>query len=122
MSTNETAARFVATHWRDAILRLPPEDICRAYSHPLAMVLAALDGETDPLQLGIEPYAHKAFNDALARETLRERQRRALSTEEVLRQAMAAISVRLVSADGAHVFNSETALADLAHSIDVRRG
>jgi len=49
-------ARAVATVWRDAGLRYlsrdPAWSLC---THPLNMVLAALDGETDPDQLGCPP-------------------------------------------------------------------
>jgi hypothetical protein len=47
-------ARMVATSWSDAAMRwgsLPMEG--RVCAHPLACVLAALDGETDPVELGI---------------------------------------------------------------------
>lgn len=49
-------ARLVATSWRDAAMRwgdLPMEG--RVSAHPLACVLCALEGETDPLELGISP-------------------------------------------------------------------
>lgn len=54
-------ARFVANHWRVGVLS---GDICgtKAFaSHSLCMVLAALDGETDPVELGLLPEAHEAF-------------------------------------------------------------
>lgn len=48
-------ARIVADHWRVAAMEggdsLVP---WRLAAHPLCCVLAALDGETDPRQLGIE--------------------------------------------------------------------
>lgn len=44
-------ARVVAEHWRDAMMRDPD---LRFAAHPLACVLAAMDGETDPAQLGVE--------------------------------------------------------------------
>lgn len=52
-------ARFVADHWRDSMLDGPSETLWAA--HPLAMVLAALDGETDPIQCGIAPAARDAW-------------------------------------------------------------
>lgn len=57
------AARFVAEHWRDAFMTL--DGPARVGCHPLAMVLAALDGETDPVELGIAATAHVAFRAAL---------------------------------------------------------
>lgn len=60
-------ARFVAEHWRDAMLNGRPE--YRWVAHPLAMVLAALDGETDPDQCGIDPRAHEAFRALVGTET-----------------------------------------------------
>lgn len=44
-------ARFVATYWRD---RCMETDTTRWGAHPLAMTLAALDGERDLSQLGVE--------------------------------------------------------------------
>ena len=41
--------RLVAEAWRDAALQWPDPIV----AHPLVMVLTALDGETDPVQLGI---------------------------------------------------------------------
>ncbi len=55
-ATNERA-RFVADHWRLAAMK---HDKTFA-AHALCMVLAALDGETDPRMLGIDPEAHEAF-------------------------------------------------------------
>lgn len=46
------AARIVATYWRDHMM--DGGDLTRFAAHPLAMVLAALDGETDPVQLGVD--------------------------------------------------------------------
>ncbi len=46
------AARIVATHWRDQMMAA--DGVLRGCAHPLAMVLAALDGETDPVQLGVD--------------------------------------------------------------------
>lgn len=43
------AARFVADHWRRHALA---SDVPLA-AHPLCMVTAALDGETDPAQCGV---------------------------------------------------------------------
>lgn len=40
--------------------------------------------------------------------------------ERALREALAANDLTLWSKSGAHVFNSETAIRDLAHSIEVR--
>lgn len=57
------AARFVAEHWRDAFMAL--DGPARVGCHPLAMVLAALDGETDPVQLGISEDQHAAFRAVL---------------------------------------------------------
>ena len=51
-------ATVVATYWRDAFMDL--DGPLRAGAHPLAMVLAALDGETEPAQLGIEDDAPAA--------------------------------------------------------------
>lgn len=51
---NVQRARFTAEHWRDALL----EDREAAWAaHPLAMVLAALDGADDPTECGISPTA-----------------------------------------------------------------
>jgi hypothetical protein len=44
-------ARIVAEYWRDEMMEA--DGPLRACSHPLAMVLAALDGETEPAQMGI---------------------------------------------------------------------
>ncbi len=59
MSEAELYARAVATIWRDsAMKRIEAGDSLWAMvSHPLALVLAALDGETDPLALGVSPDA-----------------------------------------------------------------
>jgi hypothetical protein len=47
-------AQIVGEYWRDSIMA---DDGLRAtgMSHPVAMVLAALDGETEPVQMGIPP-------------------------------------------------------------------
>lgn len=65
-------AQFVAEHWRAAAMQWnPPEP---SVSHPLCMVLSALDGQTDPHQLGIEEHAHAAL--ARARELAGEHEKR----------------------------------------------
>lgn len=49
-------ARLVTKSWSDAAMRwgsIPMEG--RTSAHPLGCVLAALDGETDPIELGIAP-------------------------------------------------------------------
>lgn len=53
------AARIVATYWRDHMMA---EDGAALWgcAHPLAMVLAALGGETDPVQLGVDPESEAA--------------------------------------------------------------
>jgi hypothetical protein len=63
------AARFVATHWRDAYLeqhRIDPSGQWAIGTHPLSLVLAALDGERDPVHLGLPAEVHGAFRAALA--------------------------------------------------------
>jgi hypothetical protein len=63
------AARFVATHWRDAYLeqhRTDPSGQWAIGTHPLSLVLAALDGERDPVHLGLPAEVHGAFRAALA--------------------------------------------------------
>ncbi len=57
------AARFVADHWRKSLLESKEQAWA---AHPLCMVLAALDGETDPIECGIDPWAHDAFRAALS--------------------------------------------------------
>jgi hypothetical protein len=50
-------ARVVAEHWRDQAMARgdEPEIPWRVMAHPLALVLAALDGEQDPTaELGVE--------------------------------------------------------------------
>lgn len=59
-------ARFVAEHWRDAALDLPSDSQVRMMAHPLNLVMDALDGEADPVQLGVSPDAWDAFRAALA--------------------------------------------------------
>lgn len=50
-------ARFVAEHWRKAMVEWgKPGD-----AHPLCMVLAALDGATDPVECGIDAEQHHEF-------------------------------------------------------------
>lgn len=46
-------ARVVAEHWRDWALNQAPEGM-RWAAHPLALVLSALDGVSDPVDLGVE--------------------------------------------------------------------
>lgn len=47
-------ARFVAEHWHKAITSGGITDWQMWHAHPLCMVLAALDGEADPVQCGID--------------------------------------------------------------------
>lgn len=59
------AARFTATYWRDEIMAR--DELRRTgMSHPLACVLAALDGETEPIELGIAQERWGDFRAALA--------------------------------------------------------
>lgn len=44
-------ALAVATYWRDELMR--EDDQLRVCAHPVACVIAALEGETDPRELGI---------------------------------------------------------------------
>ena len=53
--------RFVADHWRVSILAGDVTGTMAWGAHPLCMVLAAIDGETDPTQCGISPDAHDDF-------------------------------------------------------------
>jgi hypothetical protein len=53
MAARVAVARFVCEHWRAGL------DL--ADRHPLNCVLAALDGETDPNELGIDEEAHADF-------------------------------------------------------------
>lgn len=46
-------ATVTTTYWRDAMMEA--DGVLRGAAHPLAMVLAALGGETDPAMLGIDP-------------------------------------------------------------------
>jgi hypothetical protein len=51
-------ARAVATIWRDEYLRFHhdyPDGHWAIGTHPLALVLAAFDGETEAVRLGCEP-------------------------------------------------------------------
>lgn len=49
------AARFVADHWRAQYLEMVKagDPTFAIGTHPLALVIAAMDGETDPDQLGL---------------------------------------------------------------------
>jgi hypothetical protein len=48
--------RLVAESWRDAAIEWGSLQMDgRTTAHPLALVLCALDGETDPIELGISP-------------------------------------------------------------------
>lgn len=55
-------ARWVAEHWRAAAMGWDPP--APMIAHPLSMVLAALDGVTDPAHLGIEEDAHTDLHHA----------------------------------------------------------
>ena len=67
--TRVDTARFVADHWRGYFLGLDPHDPARVGAHALCMVIAALDGETDPQMCGIEPESYGAFLATLEVET-----------------------------------------------------
>lgn len=56
-------ARFVAEHWRDSYMEYVKEGQTQygIGTHPLALVLDALDGETDPRQLGLPPDADESL-------------------------------------------------------------
>ena len=43
-----------------------------------------------------------------------------MNIEQALRESLEVLDLSLWSKSGAHVFNSETAITDLAHSIEVR--
>jgi hypothetical protein len=61
------AARFVARHWRDAATGWGDDPFPgRVTAHPLSLVLSALDGETDPAQLGLDEDVHDSFRAAVA--------------------------------------------------------
>lgn len=47
-----TVTTLVTVHWRNAMLAA---EATRSFAHPLACVVAALSGETDPRELGIDP-------------------------------------------------------------------
>jgi hypothetical protein len=51
-------SKFVAEHWRKGLMRYPST---QGQAHPLCMVLAALDGETEPGECGLDDDAHDAF-------------------------------------------------------------
>lgn len=55
------AAEFVAEHWRAALVEWDSS----GRAHPLCCVLAALDGETDPAELGLTEDVHDDFRAAL---------------------------------------------------------
>jgi len=65
------AARFVAGYWRDAWMEQYGKGDHGAglVTHPLAMVLAALDGETDPMHCGVEESRWGDFLAALQEPT-----------------------------------------------------
>lgn len=49
-------ARIVADFWREAALRWGDIQMDgRVAAHPLSLVMAALDGEANPVELGISP-------------------------------------------------------------------
>ena len=51
-----TRARVVAEYWRDEAMKDSQAPIFwGAVAHACAMVLAALDGETDPVHMGTPP-------------------------------------------------------------------
>ena len=61
------AGLFVARHWRDAVMA--SDDLRRTgMSHPIACVIAALEGETNPRELGLPEDADAEFVAALDRE------------------------------------------------------
>jgi hypothetical protein len=62
------AARFVAEHWRDAYMEYlrGGQNQYGIGTHPLSLVLLALDGETNPAELGLSDDVHDAFRAALA--------------------------------------------------------
>lgn len=47
--------KLVAEHWRREAMRLGPGDGMAGIAHVCCMILAALDGERDPRNLGITP-------------------------------------------------------------------
>ena len=62
------SARFVATYWRDEWMEQLALGQRHAplVTHPLAMVLGALDGEMDPVYLGIASDRHADYRAAIA--------------------------------------------------------
>lgn len=61
MAEPVVVARFVANHWLRQILDVFPSD-CRWAAHPLSLVIGALDGETGPVQLGLDPEVWDDFH------------------------------------------------------------
>ncbi|GAA2107781.1 hypothetical protein [Streptomyces synnematoformans] len=60
------AARFVEQHWRDRFTnRTAGRILPAAAAHALALVRAALDGQSDPGELGLDDHVHDAFRAAL---------------------------------------------------------
>ncbi len=53
----QARSRLVADHWRASIML----GDAKWAAHPLCMVLAAIDGETDPSQCGLSVEAAEAF-------------------------------------------------------------
>jgi hypothetical protein len=60
MSNREAIARIVVAHWRRVTVTWNMPIPGAVAAHPLCCVLAALDGETDPAHLGIEPSSRDA--------------------------------------------------------------
>jgi hypothetical protein len=60
MNSRETIARIVADHWRRVAVTWDMPIPGTVAAHPLCCVVAALDGETDPAHLGIEPSSRDA--------------------------------------------------------------
>lgn len=51
---SEQVARIVAEHWKAGYMAMIDKDSRYGIgTHPLSLVISALDGETDPEQLGI---------------------------------------------------------------------
>jgi hypothetical protein len=59
-------ARIVAEYWRDEMMA--SEGALRACSHPLACVIGALDGETNPIEMGTPPDEFERRRALLRRE------------------------------------------------------
>lgn len=57
------SARWVADYWRVAYLALPGNERIGAHGH--CCVLSALEGERDPVELGIEPERWDEFRAAV---------------------------------------------------------